>query len=255
VVVFLVWLPKETTEVPLGVEHAVAVTYSGPELIVQPYRRGVAVNLRIVNAVHKGDLRTYDIRYMINRAGEYDIMSYLTARDGSALENLPSFTVQGLDSLSETMDHRIREVQAMGIDIWHHYEKLKTGAIALWILWLLLLIFWPRRRPATEEAPIVASRSFHEILREFLDQVKAHTINDEQKRQMEAMLFSWWRDQATCDGDMYQVIRRIDGDPNLGGAYRTLETWLHNPAGRVSGEDLVQALTPYAVREAGDDEA
>jgi hypothetical protein len=72
---------------------------------------------------------------------------------------------------------------------------------------------------------------------------------------MEAMLFSWWRDQATCDGDMYQVIRQIDRDPELSDAYRTLETWLHDPAGRVSGGDLVQALTPYTVRGAGDDEA
>ncbi|MHC4249611.1 MAG: hypothetical protein ACYS9X_10840 [Planctomycetota bacterium] len=238
---------------PLGVEHAVTVTYSGPELVVQPYRRGVAVNLRIVNVVQKGDFRTYDIRYIVSRAGEYDIMGYLAARDGSALENLPSFRVQGLDSLSEAMDHRIREVEPMGIDIWHHYEPLKTGVIAFWILWLLLLIFWPRRHPATEEAPIVASRSFHEILRKFLDQVKASTISDEEKRQMETLLFSWWRDQAMYDGDMYQVIRQIDRDPELSDAYRTLETWLHNPAGHVSGEDLVQALTPYTVREAGDD--
>jgi hypothetical protein len=255
VVLFLVWPPEETTEVPLGVEHAVTVTYNGPELVVQPYRRGVAVNLRIVNVVQKGEFRTYDIRYIVNRAGEYDIMGYLAARDGSALENLPSFTVQGLDSLSETMDHRIREVEPMGIDIWHHYEELKTGAIVFWILWLLLLIFWPRRHPAAEEAPVVASRSFREMLRELLDQVKARTIDDEEKRQMEAMLFSWWRDRTMCDGDMYQVIRQIDGDPDLGDAYRTLETWLHNPAGRVSGEDLVLALTPYTVREAGDDEA
>ena len=37
----------DTMRVPLGVEQAAIVTYSGPNLTVAPYKWGVAVNVRI----------------------------------------------------------------------------------------------------------------------------------------------------------------------------------------------------------------
>ena len=73
----------DTLRVPLGVEQAAIVTYSGPELTVAPYKWGVAVNVRIAEVVEQPGRRVYDIRYLVNRAGTFDLRDYLASTDGS----------------------------------------------------------------------------------------------------------------------------------------------------------------------------
>src|SRR6187402_668915 len=75
---------EDTIRVPLGVEQAAIVTYSGPAVAVAPYKWGVAVNVRIAEVIELPDKRIYDVRYIVNRAGTFDLKDYLAAADGSA---------------------------------------------------------------------------------------------------------------------------------------------------------------------------
>ena len=59
----------ESVNVPLGVEQAAIVTYSGPPIAVAPYKWGVAVNVRIASVTEQPGARIYDVRYIVNRAG------------------------------------------------------------------------------------------------------------------------------------------------------------------------------------------
>src|SRR2546423_2899136 len=94
--------PKQpdSLNVPLGVEQAAIVTYSGPPVAVTPYKWGVAVNVRIAKVSGQGGARIYDVRYIVNRAGTFDLKDYLTGEDGSALDGLPSFKFTGDPKLS-----------------------------------------------------------------------------------------------------------------------------------------------------------
>src|SRR3954468_8789521 len=74
--------PEDVLNVPLGVEQAAIVTYSGPVLAVAPYKWGVAVNVRIAEVRERDDARIYDVRYIVNRAGTFDLKDYLTSADG-----------------------------------------------------------------------------------------------------------------------------------------------------------------------------
>src|SRR5215218_602601 len=89
------WRPAHKAEgilnVPLGVEQAAIVTYSGPALAVAPYKWGVAVNVRIAGVTEQPGTRIYDLRYLVNRGGTYDLKDYLIAADGNPLAGLPSF--------------------------------------------------------------------------------------------------------------------------------------------------------------------
>src|SRR5690349_10177855 len=78
--------PDDSVNVPLGVEQAAIVTYSGPPVAVTPYKWGVAVNVRIAKATEQGGARVYDVRYIVNREGTFDLRDYLTAEDGSPLD-------------------------------------------------------------------------------------------------------------------------------------------------------------------------
>ncbi len=90
----------DSLNVPLGVEQAAIVTYSGPAIALAPYKRGVAVNVRIAGITEQPGARIYDVRYIVNRGGTFDLKDYLAAADGSPLEGLPSFKFHGDPKLS-----------------------------------------------------------------------------------------------------------------------------------------------------------
>jgi hypothetical protein len=235
-------------EVPLGVEHAVTITYSGAELMVQPYRFGVPVNLRIAKVTEANGVRTYDIRYMLNTGGEFDITEYLATKDGSALTDLPQFNVMGLEHLSQNMDQRIEQVEAMGIDIWHYYYQCMGAVVGLWIIWLLLLIFWGREKPEVVEdaAPV---ETFYDVLGAFLRQIESKSIDDKGKAQLEMLLINWWRDQlGYADLEMHEAMRRIGSDSASAAAFNKIQQWLHNPKNSVSVDELLESLRPLSVK-------
>jgi hypothetical protein len=253
-VAWLLRRPSESgkiPEVPLGVEHAVTITYSGPELIVQPYRFGVPVNLRIARVIENDGLRTYDIRYMLNTAGEFDICKYLAAKDGSQLTDLPAFKVLGLGHLSQNMDQRIQEVETMGIDIWHYYYECIAAVITLWLIWLLLLIFYGREKPELPEEAVPVE-TFYDVLSAYLAKLEDKTLDDKGKAQLEMLLINWWREQLGYgDLEMHEVVRRIGRDSSAAPAFHAIQQWLHNPRNSVGTDELLASLRPYSVKPRG----
>jgi hypothetical protein len=237
-----------TPEVPLGVEHAVTIAYSGPELTVAPYKFGVPVNVRIAEVIENDGIRTYDIRYMLNTGGEFNIIEYLTTKDGSSTEELPSFTVRGIESLSQQMDQRIETIEESGIQIWHYYYETMTAIIALWIACLFLLIFWKRDKPKAA-LEVESAPSFYELMGSFLDQIEKKTIDDKTKAEMEMLVIRWWRDQlGYSDLEMREVMRRLREDKNASTAFTRLQEWIHNPKHSVNLEELLESLRPLSVK-------
>jgi hypothetical protein len=233
-------------EVPLGVEHALALTWSGPELAVKPYEYGVAVSLRIAGMTERDGRRTYDIRYMLNRGGTYNIMDYLTTVEGADPAGLPAFPVLGLEALSEGIDKRIQELRQVDIDIWHYYYETMAAIVALWVLWLGLIVFWPREReaPAAATGPLIDP--FPARLRAYLALAAKGTLGEADKARMEMMLIDHWRAGLPEPHlRMHATVQRIAADPRFAAAYRALIDWLHNPATMLSNAQLVEHLTPY----------
>jgi len=238
-------------EVPLGVEHAVAVTYAGPELVVKPFSYGAAVSLRIASVKEHNGRRTYDIRYMLNRGGTHNITDYLTTATGVDPVGLPDFPVRGLEALSQGVDKRIQELTEVKIGIWHYYYETMAAVIALWLLWLALIIFWPRRRDPEQDTAADLPDPFPARLNAYLAMAAKGTLSETDKARMEMMLIDHW---CTClphaSPSMHTALRRIGQDPSLGAAYHTLIDWLHNPASAVSTEQLVERLAPFARTDA-----
>jgi len=249
VIITVIVVPKNEgpLEVPLGVEHAMALTYPGPELTVKPYGYGVAVSLRIADVQERDGRRTYDIRYMLNRGGTFNITEYLTTVEGTDPAGMPAFEVVGLEALSEGVDKRIQELSTVTIDIWHYYYETMTIIVALWVLWLGLIIFWPRHREehVEETGPLVDP--FPARLRAYLALAAEGALDKSDKARMEMMLIGHWRDELPAPGRrMHTTVRRIGDDPRFASDYHALIDWLHNPTRSVSNADLVEQLRPYA---------
>lgn len=251
-VLYFALRPKDDSlRVPLGVEQAAIVTYSGPLLEVAPYKWGVAVNVRMAEVRELPDRRVYDLRYIVNRAGTFDLKDYLVAADGSSLEGLPSFQFAGDAKLSKDLDTRIQETEALRIEVGGRYYETLALLTLLWIGWLLLLIFWKRPKPpaAPEEGP--PPPTFAEMMTGFVTQLEAGTLSAEAKAQMEMALLRRWRDELALVAEpMHRSLDRIARDDRTGEVWKKLQHWLHHPSPSVTGSELAALLKPYALNPA-----
>jgi hypothetical protein len=255
VAVLVVWLiffrpPKnpDSLNVPLGVEQAAIVTYSGPNVAVTPYKWGVAVNVRIAKVIEQPGTRIYDVRYIVNRAGTFDLKDYLTAADGSRLDGLPSFKFNGDPKLSKNLDTRIQETEEIAVDVGGYYYATLAGLTVFWIVWLLLLIFYGRPKAPPSAAAAPPEPTLAEMLRAFLAQLEAGTLDAAAKAKMEMVLLRRWREELALAGvPMSAAFDAISRSEKTGSPLRQLQDWLHRPASSVQREEIAAVIAPYTV--------
>lgn len=248
VVIFIMRPQDDSLRVPLGVEQAAIVTFSGPRLAVAPYKWGVAVNVRIADVTEKEDRRIYDLRYIVNRAGTFELRDYLVAEDGSSVAGLPSFKFEGDPKLSKNLDTRIQETEEIRIDVGGRYYETMTLLTLLWIGWLLLLIFWKRPKPPAAPDPGPPPPTLAGLLRNFLAQLEAGTLTADAKAKMEMVMLQCWRNELSLGGEsMDSALREIADSSKTGDALKKIQHWLHHPRSTVSGSEIAALVKPYAV--------
>ncbi len=255
-VVVAVWYfqPKkkdDSLNVPLGVEQAAIVTYGGPEIAVTPYKWGVAVNVRIARVSEENGARIYDVRYIVNRAGTFDLKDYLTAADGTTLDGLPSFKFTGDPKLSKELDARIKETEAMAVEVGGHYYATLAALGVFWIVWLLLLIFYRRPKRVRHAVAAAPEPTLAELLRVYLWQLEAGTLDGDAKAKMEMVLLHRLRQElAVPDMPMIDAMGAIDRDQRTGEALRQVQRWLHQRGSGVQPEEIAASLKPFTVERA-----
>ena len=240
-------------KVPLGVEQAAIITYSGPGLVVKPFRYGVAVNVRIAQVTERGGAKVYDVRYLVNREGEHDLIEYLMSDNGTALSGLPSFKVKGDPKLSKELEARVKETEDIGIEVRGHYQATLVALFVFWILWLLALIFWRRPQkpaPVPPKAPLTVA----EQLRLLLGELEQGGQDAAQKARLEMLLLRCWREGLVpADAPMAEVLAAIARGERTGEALGNLQRWLHRPGSGVADAEVAAIIrkhltAPPAVR-------
>jgi hypothetical protein len=244
---FLGRLPEaDVWAVPLGVEQAAIVTYGGGPIVVPPYKWGVAVSVRIANATRSGEGTIYDVRYLVNRAGVFDLKDYLATEDGGPLSGLPSFRFQGDPKLSRDLDARIQETERVGIEIAGGYFAALWGLGVLWVGWLLLLVFYGRPRSVVAEERGHGGDGLAEFLQQCLGELKDGTLGAEERARLEMLLLRHWRLRLGLGGcAMWRSVRAIGEHPEAGGLMRLVEGWLHGPESSVDRGELAAKLAGY----------
>jgi len=248
----IVWCfrkPAETRsvhDVPLGVEEAVVIRYTGPRLIARPYRRGASINLRIAGVTEWDEVRVYDVRYVVNLPGEFALTDYLTSADGQPLDDLPAFAVRGLTSLTKDLETRIQEIEDVGIHIWHWYYEALAGLGVFWILWLLGLIFLGRSWRTAPRETKLPELSLAEQIARCLEAIAAGDQSVARQSQLEILLLKCWRERLGLQTvRMAEACRRMQQSAALGETYRRLIAWLHHPGRPLTVDELLPDLRPY----------
>ena len=242
------WLtrPDDSLNVPLGVEQAAIVTYGGPALMVKPFKWGVGVNVRIAQVSERAGLRVYDIRYLANRAGTFDLRDYLGAEDGRPLEGLPSFRFTGDPKLSKELESRIRETEPAEIELGGHYTLTMAALGVAWLGWLLLLIFYGRPKPPVVVPP-APPPTLAEVFRAFLVQVEQGTLDAAGAARLEMALLRAWREGLVpADAPMAQALAAVAAGDRTRDGLRALQHWLHRRDAAVTREEIAALLRPLA---------
>ena len=236
-------------DVPLGVEGAVIIRYAGPALVSRPYRRGASVNVRIARQKEQDDVRVYDVRYVVNLPGEFDLTDYLTSRDGNAIESLPSFRVRGVTRLTKDLETRIREIEEVEINIWHWYYESLAGLAGIWVAWLMGLIFVGRSKRRPPPASITgAPPSVEEQIARYLQRLEGEELSVEEKAELEVLLLNHWRDVLGYRGRLADMCQQLRRDTRLSRAYMALQSWLHHPGSEIEPKRIVSLCQPQAAR-------
>lgn len=221
------WRSDDRLNVPLGVEQAAIITYGGPRLVVKPFRWGVAVNVRIAEVTEVTGARVYDVRYLVNRAGEHDLTSYLMSESGGPAEGLPSFKVRGDPKLSKELEARVRETEAVDIDVPGHYRATLAGLGVLWLGWLLLLVFYGRSRVAPP-TPVAAPLGIREEILGLIARLEEGRLDVAGRARLEMLLLRVWREgRVAPDAPMSVALESIARDERTGEALAGLQRWLH----------------------------
>jgi len=236
-------------DVPLGVEEAVIIRYAGPRLVARPYRRGASVNVRIAEESLQDSHRVYDVRYVVNLPGEFDLKDYLGSADGQPLDGLPSFKIRGLTRLTKDIETRIRELEDVGVHIGHWYYETLAGLGAAWVLWLAGLIWIGRPKRAQLSAAPPPKPSLAEQIARYLESLAGEGLSLDDKARLEILLVCYWRQRlGLADDRMAAACRQIRVDPRLGPAYEALEAWLHDPQAPVGPADVRRLCDPSVER-------
>ena len=233
---------EDNLKVPLGVEQAAIITYSGPGLIVKPFRYGVAVNVRIAQVTDHAGAKVYDVRYLVNREGEHDLIEYLMSDNGSALSGLPSFKVKGDPKLSKELEARVKETEDIGIEVRGHYQATLMALAVFWIAWLFALIFWRRpKKPVV--IPVKPPLTLAEQLRQLLGELEQGGLSAEQKARLEMLLLRCWREGLVpVDAPMAEVLAAIARGERTSEALDHLQRWLHRPGSGVADAEIAQII-------------
>ena len=236
---------EDNLKVPLGVEQAAIITYSGPGLIVKPFRYGVAVNVRIAQVTEQAGAKVYDVRYLVNREGEHDLIAYLMSDNGAALTGLPSFKVQGDPKLSKELEARVKETEDIGIEVRGHYQATLVALAVFWILWLFALIFW-RRTKKPVPVPVKPPLTLAEQLRLLLGELEQGGLSAEQKARLEMLLLRCWREGLVpADAPMADVLAAIARGERTGEALGHLQHWLHRPGSGVADAEIATIIRQH----------
>lgn len=238
-------LPPSAHDVPLGVEEAVIVRYAGPRLVARPYRRGASVSVRIAEEVQQDSGRVYDVRYVVNLPGEFDLKDYLAASDGSAIDGLPSFKIRGLTALTKDIETRIQEIESVGVHVWHWYYETLFGLGAVWLLWLAGLVFIGRPKRPPKPAPPPPEPSIEEQIARYLEALRRGGLTVVEKARLEILLLQLWRDRLSLnDARMAAACRRIERNSRFGEAYAAVSAWLHAPETAVGPAEVLEHCGP-----------
>ena len=120
-------LPPGTVETRIGIEGTYYLRYAGPELTAKPVDEDAPIVLRIANVTSDGGSTIYEIRFIGQHAGSFDLRDYVNRSDGKPIRNLPPAMVAIRESLPKNHSGNLEDLAPPAIQQALPYRMVGIG--------------------------------------------------------------------------------------------------------------------------------
>jgi hypothetical protein len=243
--------PSKTAEANVGVAGRIeGLRLPGSELQVAPLSdRRLPIMLRIVETYRHGDAFRYDLEYIGLEQGEFDLKNYLSRKDGTETDSLPSIPVK-INSLLPP-GHLIPHELESNLPKIGRYQFWMILATIGWLLGLLGLIAW-RRHATIAEKEATRPKTFAELLAPRLAAANSGEMSTGQLAELERFVVEFWRRRLSLSNvPVNQAISQLRRHEVAGPLLVQLEQWIHAPSGPEPAsqtrnkDQLAALLEPY----------
>lgn len=233
----------------VGIEGKVIVRHRADQpLRAAPVNDHSKITLRIADHQSEGEFILYDLRYIPQYAGEFDLREYLERLDGKPLtgaEPVPVYVGALLPA-----EHRgdLYEIDGVSPPRLGGYRLALIIIGGLWIVPIAYLIL--RRILHKKPAPVIADDhplTLADQLRPLVESALAGTISTADRARLEMLLVTYWRDQLHLRNQThFEAMQTLRQHDEAGAIILLMERWLHRPA-TSNGEsiDLTSLLARY----------
>lgn len=232
----------------VGIEGRVLLRVpAAKSLVTQPAERDTPVVLRIAESALDGEARIYDLRFIAQYPGQFDLRSFLEYGDGSPAADLDPIVVEIGSLLPESHTGDLFEVGASPLPSLGGYRALLIGAGALWLVpvgWVVAKRF--RRGPAEATIASWPARTLGDQLRPLVEAAIAGELSTEGSAELEMLLLAYWRRHRRLGGLSHKAaIAELRRDEEAGELLGLLDRWLHEPPRDAAEIDLGPLLSRY----------
>lgn len=242
--------PRTATESTIGIEGRVIFRHrKGEPVQAVPVDDKAPVVVRIADSTPDGEFVLYDLRFIAQYAGEFDLRDCLRRPDGTPLTDAAALPVSVGKLLPE--EHRGELIEAGGAGA-PRLGGYRIALIAVGVLWLIPPVWWVVRR-LTRKAPpppppAVQPVTLADQLRPLVEAAIRGTLSTPQRAELELLLLAYWRERLGMNAnaiDHAAAIRKLREHHEAGELLTLLERWLHRPPKQDEVVDVAAVLERY----------
>jgi len=217
----------------------------GTLLAVKPVEdRHQPVILRIAAAFPHGTSQRYDLVYYGLEPGTFDLKDYLYRVDGSAMDDLPSLSVE-IEPVLPPGQVEPSALTPGANPRLGGYRVLLIGGGIFWTIGLFVILFAGRRGKTAGGTRGAREVSLAERLHETVKRATDGELDRSELAELERILLGYWRKRLQLNEiDAAEAIIQLRHHEEAGPLLRQLEQWLHAPASSIE-VDVATLLEPY----------
>lgn len=234
--------PAETSSAPfkplasttIGIEGKVLyrVEPGGPRLIARPLDRFADVNVRIADAAEDGPATLYDLRFIAQRAGRFDLRDALERVDGGPISLLPAAPVAVAAKLDPEHDGELIAMQDLTAAPRAGYRTTMIAVASAWLLVPITYFAWriTHRQRRVLMAPPPPPPTLADQLAPLVEAARTGRLDTSGRAALERLLLAYWRKRLNLDRlSSRAALDAIKADATAGSLLNALERWLHAP--------------------------
>ncbi|MBX3401790.1 MAG: hypothetical protein KF699_00100 [Phycisphaeraceae bacterium] len=239
---------REAVRTTIGIEgRAVFRHPAGEKVQAVPVDDKAPVVVRIADQTRDGEYVLYDLRFIAQYAGEFDLRDCLRRPDGTPLTNAEPLPVSIGKLLPDDHQGALFEIGGGRLPRLGGYQVVLLVIGPLWLAVPLVVLARRMARPRPAPPPRVAPpRTLADQLRPLVESAMRGEMSVPDRARLEMLLQAYWRERLGLGAGLDQAgaMSALRAHPDAGELLAMLDRWLHRP--RRAGEAEVEVSAVLA---------